>query len=93
MAAECEVSVTVLSNAENGLNYPSRDIMGAYWRGYGIDFNFLIAGSFKDLSYDLQGRIFDALEAATSEWDQRENSGRSRPSKQPSPRQTRPSQA
>jgi transcriptional regulator with XRE-family HTH domain len=76
MAVECDVSNTVLSNAENGLTYPGREILSAYWRGYRIDFNFLINGDFAQLPLDLQERLFPALEAATSEWDRKEGSGR-----------------
>jgi transcriptional regulator with XRE-family HTH domain len=77
MAAECNVKNTVLSNAENGQTYPSREILSAYWRGYRIDFNFLINGDFAQLPLDLQERLFPALEDATNEWDRKENSGRS----------------
>ncbi|MEI4485621.1 helix-turn-helix transcriptional regulator [Frigidibacter sp. MR17.14] len=93
MAQECGVSNTVLSNAENGLTYPSREIMSTYWRGYEIDFNFLINGSFNHLSPDLQDRLFFALEAATSEWDRKESSNRSRSAKRSGQSQTQTSQA
>lgn len=83
MAAECGVSNTVLSNAENGLTYPGREILSTYWRGYRLDFNFLINGDFAQLPMDVQDSLFSALLVATNEWDQKESSGRGRPPKRP----------
>lgn len=82
MAKEYGVTNKVLSNAENGLTYPSRDILSTLWRSYRIDFNFMINGDFAQLPADVQDRLFAALEVATSEWDRKEDSGRHPTSKQ-----------
>lgn len=71
LAAETGASKTVISNAMNGLNHPSRDVMKYFYRAHRIDFNFLMNGDFAQLPGDVQTAIFAALEAATSEWDQR----------------------
>ncbi len=71
-------SNTVISNAENGETYPSRDLMRYYYRAHRLDFNFLINGDFSQLPGDVQAAIFPALEAATSEWDRKERSDRAR---------------
>ena len=74
MAHECRVTNKVLSNAENGLTYPSREILSTFWRSYRIDFNFMINGDFATLPADVQERLFPALEAATNEWGRKEGS-------------------
>lgn len=65
-----------LNNAEGGLTYPSREIMKVLYRAYRIDFNFILNGDFAQLPGDVQNALFPALEVATSEWDQKEDSGR-----------------
>lgn len=76
MARECGVSNTVLNNAERGLTYPNRAILQTFWRGYRIDFNFMINGDYAQLAPDVQEALFVALADAASEWDQREGSDR-----------------
>lgn len=78
MAAECGVSKTVYSNAENGETYPNRDVMKHFYRAYRIDFNFLINGDFAQLPGDVQTRLFPALAAANDEWDRKERSNSAR---------------
>lgn len=68
---------TNISNMETGKNHPNREVMSWLWREKRIDFNFLMAGLYAQLPGDVQDRLFPALEAATSEWDQREGSGQS----------------
>lgn len=77
LAAECGVSKTVYSNAENGNSYPNRDVMRHLYRAYRIDFNFMMNGDFAQLPGDVQDALFPALEAANDEWDRRSSSGRS----------------
>lgn len=76
MARECGVSNTVLNNAERGLTYPNRAILQTLWRSYRVDFNFMINGDYAQLPADVQDALFPALAAATSEWDQKEDSNR-----------------
>lgn len=66
---------TNLSNMELALSYPNRDVMAYFFREHRIDFNFLMSGHYSQLPGDVQERIFPALEASNSEWDQRERSG------------------
>lgn len=67
---------TNISNMETALSYPNREIMSFFYREHRIDFNFLMAGLYAQLPGDVQERLFPALEAAASEWDRREDSGR-----------------
>lgn len=78
LAAAMGVRNTALSNAENGLTYPSREVLRHYYREHRIDFNFLMNGDFSHLPLSVQEPLFSALEVANSEWDQKE--GLSRPS-------------
>ncbi|MFN3314562.1 MAG: hypothetical protein ACK46Q_14000, partial [Hyphomonas sp.] len=78
LAKAAGVSKTVLSNAMAGDTYPNRDVMKYLYRAHRIDFNFLMNGDFAQLPGDVQERLFPALEAADSEWDQREGSDRAR---------------
>jgi len=75
LAQECGVSKTVYSNAENGLNFPARDIMRHLYRAYRIDYNFMLNGDFVQLPGDVQAQLFVALSAANSEWDRKSSSG------------------
>ena len=91
LAEACYVSKTVLNNAEMGLNAPNVKVMKYLYRAHRIDFNFLMNGDFAQLPGDVQIAIFENLEAATNEWDQRERSGRDpsepkplRPARRPS---------
>jgi len=52
---------SAISNAENAQCFPSRQLMVFYFREYGIDFNFLIAGEYAHLPKDVQDSLFDAL--------------------------------
>lgn len=78
MARQCGVTKSALANAEAGLSFPSRDMMKFLFRGYRIDFNFMLNGTFSGLPSEVQDVLFPALEAATHEWDQRESSNRGR---------------
>lgn len=69
---------TNISNMELALSYPNREVMSYFFREHRIDFNFLMSGHYAQLPGDVQDRLFSALEASNSEWDQRENSS-SRP--------------
>lgn len=75
LAKAAGISKTVLSNAMAGLTYPNRDLMKYLFRAHRIDFQFMMNGDFAQLPGDVQDRLFPALEAAASEWDQREGSG------------------
>ncbi|WP_313349354.1 XRE family transcriptional regulator [Paracoccus sp. (in: a-proteobacteria)] len=77
LAQAAGISKTVLSNAMAGSTYPNRDVMKYLYRAHRIDFNFVLNGDFAQLPGDVQQKIFPALEAATSEWDQKEGSGQS----------------
>lgn len=77
-ANEIGISKTVLSNAMNAHTYPSREVMSYLYRAHRIDFNFMMIGLFSQLPGDVQRAIFPALEDATHEWDQKENSNRYR---------------
>jgi transcriptional regulator with XRE-family HTH domain len=85
-AAEAGVGATALNNAEAGLTFPSRDVMVYLYRAHRIDFNFVLHGDFAQLPGDVQAKLFPALEAAASAWDQREhsNQNRGRPNTLPS---------
>lgn len=72
------ISKTVLSNAMAGSTYPNRDVMKYLYRAHRIDFNFIMNGDFSQLPGDVQRRLFETLEVAQYEWDQREGSGRTR---------------
>lgn len=74
-AKECGVTKQVLNNAEAGLTYPNRSVMKHLYRAYRIDFNFMINGDFVQLPGDVQEKLFEKLEVANGEWDQREGSG------------------
>lgn len=76
LAEEAGVSKTVYSNAENGLNYPARDIMRHLYRAYRIDYNFMLNGDFAQLPGDVQAQLFPALATANSEWDRKASSDR-----------------
>jgi transcriptional regulator with XRE-family HTH domain len=76
LALACDVSNTVLNNAEMGLTSPNHKVMKYLYRAHRIDFNFLLNGDFAQLPGDVQSAIFESLEVATSEWDQKERSGR-----------------
>ncbi|SET75707.1 hypothetical protein [Paracoccus homiensis] len=72
LAKASGISKTVLSNAMAGSTFPNRDVMKYLYRAHRIDFNFILNGDFAQLPGDVQDRLFPALEAATSEWDQKE---------------------
>ena len=78
IAVVAGVKNTVISNAEAGETLATRPAMSYYYRAHRIDFNFLMNGDFAQLPGDVQEALFPALEAATSEWDQKERSDRSR---------------
>lgn len=78
VAKACGLKNTVISNAENGATFPSRALMGYYFRAHRIDYNFLFMGHFAQLPGDVQDRLWPALEFATIEWDRKEGSGRGR---------------
>ena len=88
LAKAAGISKTVLSNAMAGSTYPNRDLMKYLYRAHRIDFNFLMNGDFSQLPGDVQEKLFPALAAASSEWDQREGSGRVRAEQQPTQSQT-----
>lgn len=77
LARAAGIGKTTLNNAEAGLTYVGREVLSYLWRAHRIDFNFLMNGNFAQLPGDVQTALFPALEAATSEWDQREGSSRS----------------
>jgi len=72
------LSTTNLNNMENGTSFPNRQIMEYYYREHRVDFNFLIGGLYAQLPGDVQEQLFVALEAANSEWDRKQHSGRNR---------------
>lgn len=74
-AKEVVVTKAAVSNAEAALSFPSRDMMRYLYRAHRVDFNFLLNGDFVQLPGDVQDQLFPALERATREWDQKENSG------------------
>ncbi|WP_111559451.1 helix-turn-helix domain-containing protein [Paracoccus sediminilitoris] len=76
LAKAAGISKTVLSNAMAGATYPNRDLMKYLYRAHRVDFNFLMNGDFSQLPGDVQDRLFPALQAASSEWDQKEGSSR-----------------
>jgi len=78
LAAACGVTKSAINNAEAGLSFPSRDVMRYLYRAHRIDYNFILNGDFAQLPGDVQDSLFPALSAATSKWDQKENSNRSR---------------
>ena len=80
LANQSGISKTVLSNAMNGITYPNRAVLSYLYRAHRIDFNFMMIGLFAQLPGDVQEALFPALERATREWDQRENSGQSQAS-------------
>lgn len=84
LAALCNVAKTAVNNMEMGRSYPSLNVMRFLYRGYRIDFNFLMNGDFAQLAGDVQAAIFPHLLTAKSEWDQREDSSSRRTSAQPS---------
>ena len=88
LAEAAGVSKTVLSNAMAGSTYPNRDVLKYLHRAHRIDFNFMMNGDFAQLPGDVQDRLFQALEAANSEWDQKEDSGRSQVARRASPQRT-----
>lgn len=55
------VTEQVISNAKKGLNYPSLNILRWLYRQHRIDFNFMIAGEFSQLPFDVQEKLFEAL--------------------------------
>lgn len=63
---------TTISNIEKGLQFPSRALLQYFYHEQRLDFNFMIAGLYAGLPGDVQDRLFPALEAAHSEWDQKE---------------------
>jgi len=91
LAAASNVSSTALNNMEMGRSYPSLQVMRYLYRGYRVDFNFLMNGDFAQLAGDVQAAIFPHLLSAKNEWDQRENSGQRRTAAPPS--QSTPSSA
>lgn len=60
LARESGVTIQTYSNQENGVVYPSRQVMRTLYRSYGIDYNFLFEGDFNHLSPDTQARLFQA---------------------------------
>lgn len=76
LAEACAISNTVLNNAEMGLTAPNHKVMKYLYRAHRIDFNFLLNGDFAQLPGNVEKLIFESLLVATSEWDQRERSGR-----------------
>lgn len=67
---------TNLNSMENGVTFPTREVMRYFYEEHRIDFNFLVAGEYNQLPGDVQERLFPALEAANNEWDEKENSDR-----------------
>jgi transcriptional regulator with XRE-family HTH domain len=61
VAAHSKVTEQVISNAKKGLNYPSLNILRWLYRQHRVDFNFMIAGEFSQLPYDVQEKLFAAL--------------------------------
>lgn len=65
------VKKTTYNNMEQALSFPSRDVMRWFYRTFRLDFNFLMNGDFAQLPADMHERLFAALQAAESEWDQK----------------------
>lgn len=77
---------TNISNMEQAITYPNRELMSFLWREHRIDFNFMMSGHYAQLPGDVQDRLFPALEVANNEWDQKEGlsrSGKTQPHGQP----------
>lgn len=62
-----------ISNIENGRAYPKRPVMIYFFREHRIDFNFLVFGQFSQLPLDVQERLFDVLQAESTERDRKTN--------------------
>ena len=62
---------TAVSAMENGVNFPSFEIMRFYWRNHRIDFNFLMIGDVEKLPADVLDRLGPALREAADAWDQK----------------------
>ena len=73
-------SKSSISNILSGSQLPPYSLLKHLHRVYGLDFNFMIHGDFAHFRPDTQERLFAALEAANSEWDQRQRLDRSRAS-------------
>lgn len=69
---------TNISNMELALSFPNREVMSYFFREHRIDFNFLMSGHYSQLPGDVQARLFPALEASNTEWEQREGLDRPR---------------
>ena len=78
LAEACGIKKTTLSNAMNAHNHPSIAVLSYLYRAHRIDFNFMMLGLFAQLPGDVQDALFPALQDATREWDQKENSNRNR---------------
>jgi transcriptional regulator with XRE-family HTH domain len=81
IATEIGTKKGTISNAENGLNYPSVALMRYYYRMHRLDFNFLMNGDWAQLPASMQERLFAALEAANDGWDRTPRSSQRRASR------------
>ncbi|MEM9575121.1 MAG: helix-turn-helix transcriptional regulator [Pseudomonadota bacterium] len=70
-AEACGESATNYNNMEKGNVLPNRTVMQFLYRGYRIDFNFLVNGLFSQLPQDVQERLFEHLATVKSEWDRK----------------------
>lgn len=84
------VTGKAVGEMESGRNPPSDSVMRYLFYEHRIDFNFLMNGDYAQLPGDVQERLFPALEAASSEWERKANSGPRRPGRPPKQPQTEP---
>lgn len=60
------IANNALNNMEKARQFPNREIMRYYHRAHRIDFNFLMHGDFAQLPMDIQGALFEHLQARDS---------------------------
>lgn len=62
-AEQSDQRASAINNSERGLSYPSRKTMRFLYRGYKIDFTFILHGDFSQLPSDVSGPLLDFLAA------------------------------
>ncbi|KPU84015.1 hypothetical protein JI58_06345 [Marinosulfonomonas sp. PRT-SC04] len=68
-----DVKKAAISNVEQGLSLPNRELMRYLYREHRIDFNFLMHGDFNHLHQDVQDSLFFQLERLENGPDQISN--------------------
>lgn len=61
LAENCGLQTNALNNMEKARQFPNRAVMKYLYRAHGIDFNFLMFGSFSQFPQSVQDSLFQKL--------------------------------